>query len=223
MVAVTSRSMADYCSLFAIPSANLSAMGSFLDVAAGASSFTGEVTAAGGRAIAVDPTYSDGAHEAYRRALQNISNSSAWFASHAALINRDSIGTDKQFAERMRLNAERFRADAATHSQRYVAGALPSLPFEAASFDVVLCSNFLFAYDEYGGLDEHLEALLELLRVARKTVRIHPLLSRDAVRPAYYQQLLKEVVRHGAVVDHIRASSSWLRGADDTLVLSHQR
>jgi hypothetical protein len=65
---------------------------------------------------------------------------------------------------------------------RYVAGALPRLPFEDRSFDVVLSANFLMVYAPLadGGMHDgkefdlefHASAIRELARVTRRELRV---------------------------------------------------
>jgi len=83
--------------------------------------------------------------------------------------------------------AAQFEADfdAGKAAGRYVYAALPALPFDDASFDLVLSANFLFAYSEtsFGGVlassifdfGFHVAAVRELIRVSRGEVRLHPI------------------------------------------------
>lgn len=57
---------------------------------------------------------------------------------------------------------------------RYVTGTLPQLPFADDSFDLALCSHFLFLYSQQFDADFHIQAIRELCRVARE-VRVFPL------------------------------------------------
>ena len=66
-----------------------------------------------------------------------------------------------------------------THPERYVAGGLPDLPFEADSADLALVANLLFVYDDRLDREFHAAALRELARVAREEVRVFPLASLD--------------------------------------------
>jgi hypothetical protein len=59
--------------------------------------------------------------------------------------------------------------------KRYVKAALPKLPFDDKSFDLVLSGHFLFTYANEFDLDFHLSSILELLRISSKEVRIYPL------------------------------------------------
>jgi hypothetical protein len=58
---------------------------------------------------------------------------------------------------------------------RYLARALPHLDFQDESFDLALCSTFLFTYTEHLSLDFHIAAIEEMCRVA-SGARIFPLL-----------------------------------------------
>ena len=54
--------------------------------------------------------------------------------------------------------------------------SLPRLPFPGGRFDLVLSSHFLFTYADRLDLEFHRAALRELHRVARREVRVFPLL-----------------------------------------------
>jgi len=58
---------------------------------------------------------------------------------------------------------------------RYVAASLPRLGFGDGSFELALCSHFLFLYSDEFDVDYHVESIQEMLRVA-DDVRIFPLL-----------------------------------------------
>ena len=58
---------------------------------------------------------------------------------------------------------------------RYLPHELPCLPFENGAFDLALCSHLLFTYSERLSADFHVNAVLEMCRVA-KEFRIFPLL-----------------------------------------------
>ena len=62
---------------------------------------------------------------------------------------------------------------------RYVDAELPDLPFSDSSFDLALCSHFLFLYTTQLGEAFHHSAIREMCRVAAE-VRIFPLLALGA-------------------------------------------
>lgn len=61
-------------------------------------------------------------------------------------------------------------------SGRYEMGELPQLKYLDSSYDLGLCSHFLFLYSDQFDRTFHLESILEMLRVCRE-VRIFPLLT----------------------------------------------
>lgn len=73
---------------------------------------------------------------------------------------------------------------------RYVPAELPRLPFSSSSFDLALCSHFLFFYSNHYSLAFHQEAIDELCRVAAE-VRIFPLLTYNA-EPCPYVRFIME-------------------------------
>jgi len=76
--------------------------------------------------------------------------------------------------------------------ERYIAAALPVLPFEDHSFDLALCSHFLFLYTEQLSEEFHLEAIREMCRVADE-VRIFPLLTLDGHRSGYLPAIVRQL------------------------------
>jgi len=66
--------------------------------------------------------------------------------------------------------------DAGKRNGRYVDEELPALPFPDESFDLAVCSHFLFLYSEHLPEVFHRSSILELCRVAAE-VRIFPLIA----------------------------------------------
>src|SRR5215469_10626972 len=120
-------------------------------------------------------------------------------ASH---LTRRSTGLDYASAPRTilpaaensrvrRMSAEAFSRDIIAHPARYVPASLPGLPFPDGRFDLVLSSHFLFTYADRLDLEFHRAALHELHRVARRKVRVFPLLEQSGRPvPGLLSQLL---------------------------------
>lgn len=87
--------------------------------------------------------------------------------------------------------AQRFLADLAEHPGRYVAGALPNLPLAGGSADLVLCSRLLFTWSDRLDADWHRAALAELVRVARREVRVYPLVVQQTGEPVAFLDRLR--------------------------------
>lgn len=75
---------------------------------------------------------------------------------------------------------------------RYLDPQLPELPFSDLSFDLALCSHFLFLYSAQLGEKFHVAAVLEMCRVA-KECRIFPLLALDGRRSELVQPVLNAI------------------------------
>jgi hypothetical protein len=75
---------------------------------------------------------------------------------------------------------------------RYVDAELPSIAFPDKSFDLALCSHFLFLYTEHLSEAFHRSAILELCRVAHE-VRIFPLLALDGRTSRYVASMVNDL------------------------------
>lgn len=149
-----------------------------LDIGGGPSSFTSTLSWMGGRSVSADPIYAfssgqirDRIEEARGEIVDQMRanmHDYVWderIPSLDALISLRTGAMDEFLAD---------YDDGRTHG-RYVAAALPSLPFEDREFGLALCSHFLFLYSERLPLEFHVESLIELMRVAREA-RVYPLL-----------------------------------------------
>jgi ubiquinone/menaquinone biosynthesis C-methylase UbiE len=75
-------------------------------------------------------------------------------------------------------------------------GELPKLPFADKTFDLALCSHFLFLYSAQFDYLFHLNAIKEMLRVAER-VRIFPLLDLMSVKSAHLTQIVTDLQTDG--------------------------
>ncbi len=73
---------------------------------------------------------------------------------------------------------------------------LRSLPFQDGAFDLALCSHLLFTYSEQLSASFHVEAVLEMCRVARE-VRIFPLLEMSGEPSEHVPAVCKALDRQG--------------------------
>ncbi|QKW20995.1 class I SAM-dependent methyltransferase [Kitasatospora sp. NA04385] len=98
-----------------------------------------------------------------------------------------------------------FAADAAARPERYVAAALPRLPFADGTFALTLSSYLLFAYPAVFGPAEQLGALRELVRVTAPggEVRVYPLHD-ERGRPCPHLTELRAALRHHRIATRVR-------------------
>lgn len=173
------RSFEEYRAMFALSEADLAKR--ILGCADGPAGFNARLTKIGGRVISVDPLYAHSTEEIRGRIdetfdlvlRQTRENQDEFVWKH--IPNIDELG-------RIRMDAMNgFLADYETglSERRYLPQSLPKLTFPDDSFDLCLCSHFLFLYSEQLDLNFHLTAINELCRVALE-VRIFPLLQLGA-------------------------------------------
>jgi len=99
---------------------------------------------------------------------------------------------------------------------RYVAAALPKLPFADNSFDLALSSHFLFLYGEQLSFDFHLAAIRELCRVAAE-VRVFPILTLGREPYPELNALIDALARDGWAARLERVGYEFQRGGHTML------
>jgi hypothetical protein len=122
-------------------------------------------------------------------------------------------------AERMAVLA-RFLADwpDGRRDGRYVAAALPRLPFAAGAFALALSSHFLSTYSDHLGEAFHVDAVAELLRVAAE-VRIFPLLDLNGRPSRHLRAVMGALDRLGAAWAVRKVAYEFQRGRDRMLAI----
>lgn len=104
---------------------------------------------------------------------------------------------------------------------RYVAASLPSLPFMDQTFELALCSHFLFLYSEQHALEFHIESIKELCRVSEE-VRIFPLLELGAKPSRHLDAVLRWLTESGMVFNLQTVDYEFQKGADKMLCIGGQ-
>jgi SAM-dependent methyltransferase len=172
---------------------------SVLDCPGGPGSLSALLRGAGCDVTAVDPLYALEPAALERRALADLDHTMGIQAASDDL--RPDF--DLEACRQEHLQAlQAFLSDRRAHPDRYLAAALPQLPFADGSFDLVLCGHLLFSYAPLrdGGLMAgegldlawHRLALAELCRVSRQQVRLYPAhtIALEACRHPYAEALL---------------------------------
>ena len=214
----SARSLAEYRAMFDLAPGDLD--GSVLDCPGGGASLTAEVCATGGDAVAVDVAYRAAPARLAARAVQEAERGNAYVAGNAQRYVWDHFPTVEHHARARLQAAQRFAADVTAHPGRYVAAALPDLPFADASFDLVLCSHLLFTYADRLDHGFHLRALLELVRAARTQVRVFPLLDHTGASDPDGLDALREQLKARGVTSEVRrVPYEFQRGGHHMLVL----
>jgi hypothetical protein len=170
------RSLDEYTKMFNLSAEDLQK--NILGVGDGPASFNAEGTTKGYKITSIDPIYQFEGKEIKQRfdaVVDNIidqivATPNNWIWSYHK-------NPQELKASRIK-TLETFLQDYPQGKQagRYQAQELPHLDFADQSYDLVLCSHFLFLYSEQCDRDFHLTAIAEMLRISRE-VRIFPLLT----------------------------------------------
>lgn len=189
-----------------------------LDCASGPASFNAEMTRQGYQVISCDPVYqftakqiSQRIEETYPIIIQQLENNLDDY-----IWQRIKSPTD---LGRLRIAAmQQFLLDFAGGRQqgRYVVGELPALPFVSKQFDLALCGHFLFSYSQQLALDFHLQAILELCRVASE-VRIFPILNLSGQTSPHLLPVMTELKNQGYQVEIELGSYEFQKGGNQFL------
>lgn len=177
-----------------------------LSVADGPASFNAQMHELGRRVVSIDPVYvfspeqiRQRVHETWPLMLQTVTD-------YADTFVWKTIRSPGDLKERRLAAMERFVADFPTGAAdgRYLAASLPELPFGDDSFDLALCSHFLFLYSDQLNFDFHLASIIESCRVARE-LRIFPLLKHGNTRSQHLHPIIDRLhsLDYDAVIQQV--------------------
>ncbi|MFO0795823.1 MAG: hypothetical protein U0586_17375, partial [Candidatus Brocadiaceae bacterium] len=186
----------------------------------GPAGFNSELTKLGGHVISVDPIYIFDAAQIRSRISETYETVMAQMRKN----QKDYVWSSMSSVEELgcvRMSAmNTFLSDYETgkNDGRYIAGELPSLPLESGKFDIALSSHFLFLYSAHLSAQFHLQALREMLRVARE-VRVFPLLTLDGTPSPHLTFVTESLASHGFGIEVRRVPYEFQRGGNEMLVI----
>jgi hypothetical protein len=213
------RSFAEYRRMFALSDADLQLR--ILGCADGPASFNAESTQRGTAVISMDPLYRLDAGTIRGRIAATYDQMLEQAQRNSQQFVWDAIQSVEELG-RIRMQAiEAFLDDydLGKRQGRYVDAELPSIPFPDQSFDLALCSHFLFLYTEHLSEAFHRSAILELCRVACE-VRIFPLLGLDG-RTSRYVAKIVEDLRDSCAVSLETVPYEFQRGGNQMMRVRH--
>jgi hypothetical protein len=212
------RSFDEYCRMFDLTSEDLGR--TILGCADGPASFNAEMFAKGNPVVSCDPIYQF-TREQIRTRIG---------ATYDTVIGQTRDNKDKfvwdvipsvEDLGRRRLSAMNiFLKDyeEGLAQGRYVPAELPDLPFHAQSFDLALCSHFLFFFGDHLSLGFHKNAVDELGRVARE-VRLFPLLTYNSEPSPLVMAVVEHVQRTGHTASIRKVPYEFQRGGNMMLTI----
>tara|TARA_R100000900_G_scaffold146524_2_gene137272 strand:- start:149173 stop:149805 length:633 start_codon:yes stop_codon:yes gene_type:complete len=193
---------------------------SILGCGDGPASFNAALTRQGGAVMSVDPVYQFSAEQLRDRIHAVYSEVMGQMAQHVSDYVWESIpNLEALGATRMAAMEDFLRDyDAGRSAGRYLCASLPSLPFADRQFELALVSHFLFLYSDHLNLQQHIDGLRELCRVARE-VRVYPLLSLDGRRSPHLSGVRQVLESRGLETDLRPVRYRFQRGATEMLVV----
>ncbi len=210
------RSLDEYRQMFMLSDVDLEKQ--IVGCGDGPASFNAELTARGGSVISIDPLYAYGADEIRQRFDETLdlvldqvrSTPDRWVWTYHK---------DVEDLKQNRIRAmERFSQDleAGKHQGRYLVGGFPSVPFEDNSFDLALCSHFLFLYSEHFDQEFHIQSLKEMCRVAGEA-RVFPILDLQQRTSAHLDCVMDSLAQAGCKCEIQEVSYELQRGGNKML------
>lgn len=216
-----SRSFDEYRHMFALTEADLARR--IVGCADGPASFNAEATERGSTVISCDPVYRyDGEQlrariaATYDQILEQTRRNAREFV-WTTIRSADELGEVRMAA----MNAFLDDYPDGRVEGRYVDAELPALPFADGSFDLALCSHFLFLYSAQLDEDFHRQAIGEMCRVARE-VRIFPLLTLGATPSPHVEPIISRSRTNGFNVSIEHVAYEFQRGGNQMMRISRK-
>ena len=212
------RSFDEYAKMFLLSETDL--QGTILGVADGPASFNAEGTQKGCQIQSVDPLYRFGADEIRDRFYAVLDN----VIGQVAATPDDYVWSYHKSPADLKANriqvTEQFYHDyeQGKSEGRYIAGALPSLKYESNSFDLGLCSHFLFLYSAQLDFDFHIAALEEMLCICQE-VRVFPLLTLNLEKSPYLERAIAHLKKQNYQCTLQTVEYQLQRGGNEVLIL----
>jgi hypothetical protein len=186
--------------MFSLSAADLAR--TILGCADGPASFNAELTNAKGRVVSCDPLYLFADLQIRKRIAESCELVIEQTKQNENAFVWDHIGSVERL-KKLRMDAmEIFLRDydEGKREGRYVYAELPRLPFSDRSFDLALCSHFLFLYSAQLSLQEHIDAVREMCRVAGE-VRIFPLMSLSGNPSPHLRPVMAAITEMGLIAN----------------------
>lgn len=194
---------------------------SILECPSGPSSFVAEASRLGISVVGVDPLFYRSPEGLAALARSDFEEMFRRVRAGAERFVRRTYGSVDEAESARRAGLELFLSDyrSGFAAGRYLAGALPDLAFGDEAFDLVLCGHFLCIYAEQFDREFHEEAVRELCRVARREVRIHPIVNSANQRYAHLDRMVAAAEGAGFAARVEEVGHEFFRGSNETLVL----
>jgi hypothetical protein len=193
------RTFDEYVAMFSLDEPDRSR--SILGCSDGPASFNAEALRRNVKVVSVDPLYQFSVPQIRKRIADTAPTIAGQLRSNAEDFVWNLFKSPEELvAARMRA-MQMFLGDfeEGLEQGRYVPAELPDLPFFDATFDLALCSHFLFLYSEHHDAQFHIRAVEELCRTSHE-VRIFPLVELGGAPSRHLQEVTDALSAGGRTV-----------------------
>ncbi|MCP4482279.1 MAG: SAM-dependent methyltransferase [bacterium] len=212
------RTFTEYCEIFKL-SKNLLNNNSFLDCPSGASSFTAESNKNNIVATACDCEYSKPFFEIEKKCQNEFKKIKPALSNAEKIFDWTFYQNIENVLTYRKKAYQGYLLDYNKYPDRYIKGILPHLNFQNEQFDIVLSGHFLFLYADRLSLPFHLMTILELLRVAKKEIRIYPLIGLDGKKYKDINKLLNKIKILGFFPLIKKTNFQFLKNSNELLII----
>ena len=216
------RSFDEYCRMFDLTDDELQLR--IVGCGDGPASFNAHATRRGARVVSCDPIYRLEIAQIRDRIAATYDTILDQTRRNAGEFVWNSIQPVEALGQIRMAAMEEFLDDYGPGriEGRYVDAELPTLPFADASFDLALCSHFLFLYTGQLGEPFHRSAIREMARVAAE-VRIFPLLALGGAPSPYVDTTIGELRDAGYDVSIEDVPYEFQRGGNRMMRVRRER
>ena len=210
------RTWLEYLKMFDLSSEEL-AGGKILDCAAGASSFTAEMSKRGFDVTAVDILYNEDPDVLCDKCRYHMKILVEGLGSVDHFVW--SFFNDLEDLKNQRNQACREFIDDYRNQmgRKYITADLTSLPFEDNRFSMVLCSHLLFINDHRLDYEFHLNSIKEMLRVTSRELRIYPLVKNKGIKSEFIEPIINDL--QDFEVNIVKVDYEFRNGGDEMITI----
>lgn len=212
------RSYEEYLAMFSLSPADLRQQ--ILGCGDGPAGFNGMHSRSGGKIVSIDPIYAFSVEQIRERIAATFAVVLEQTAKNSAEFRWDTISSVEELGRiRMAAMTEFLRDfEQGRAAGRYLAGALPRLPWQNREFGLALCSHLLFLYSGQLSEEFHVAAIRELCRVAHEA-RIFPLLELGAKRSRHLDRVMAQLEQERYQLAVSRVAYEFQKGGNEMLVV----
>jgi len=191
--------------------------GKILDCAAGASSFTAEMSKRGFDVTAVDILYNEDPDVLCDKCRYHMKILVEGLGSVDHFVW--SFFKDLEDLKNQRNQACREFIDDYRNQmgRKYITADLTRLPFEDNRFSMVLCSHLLFIYDHRLDYEFHLNSIKEMLRVTSRELRIYPLVKNKGIKSEFIEPIINDL--QDFEVNIVKVDYEFRNGGDEMITI----